>query len=468
MNNETKEENVTGQNEESVNLFKSTEIRELYTITPPVSFTDSGEEEDGCYEVSPLMENELAFESTSSADLPKTSSLEGTSCETRPLLSRQLEIDQDSQSSKDANVHSFDRVESMEKSSEECHHPNIPSALNISTSDDELESQRATPILFKLSPTKKGASKVVSVVATRELPPAFSRSSSMPSSPCIRKPKSPRKPISPKSFRSLLGFCDSFEKDSSKGFSVLNPKTPNGENASMSKTAVHDCIVSTVNDGPNRGNVSLPVNEATAVNGDVQMNCEAIANEYHKASGCIRNRHYGNTFHDTEKKEEVLVTSSKSDKFISPEDPAVVFHSEPFPARLPVLPHQTVQRDSASEKGSNTNDSLEESTNNSDKGYESVDNSNSVETEESASSLAQNERRMLNTGIAKLSQNGVLENVLLSGVDDISAVPNKPPESEGSVWVPLDVDPRTLEGRKRVSAVAASQPTCNLFSQTAV
>lgn len=456
--------------EQQVRVMSSTEIRELYTITPPASFTDSSEEDDGSTEISPLVRKEPTS-TEPSTQVPEQTSSRSIAWETRPLLSRQIEIDQASQSSKDTNINSLDQEEGVENSSE-CPRIKAPNSLNLAENDDQLESQRVTPILFTLSPTKRGNSQIVSVVATRNLPAAFSRPSSMPSSPCARKPKVVRIPKSPKSFRGIFGFRSSSEKDIDKSTSDLNSKTSNG-NISTSDVANID---STVNE--NNFNDSTTIDEVSAKNEGVVANCgmqlngTETTNEHHEKSDCTAEK--GNTIGCTKNHNEVCNTTNcdnvfpsdetSTSKSMSVEDALIVFHSEPLPARSPISPHRTSQGDILSEKESNTNDSFEESTNNSDKGYESVDNSPCVENEEGICRSLNTNGYKPSNGISKLAQNGIMEQVAPNGLDDNTVAPN---EEGRSVWLPL-ADSKAPLGRKTVTTVTAGKQDCNLFSQTAV
>ena len=471
---DTKEDTADTQtdDDEEVKVTSSTEIRELYTITPSASFADSSDDDDnGCTEKCPLVTNELtSFESTTSTDLPEPSSLKRTSWENRPLLSRQLEIDQGSQSSKDTIVNCIDQEESKQKSAEEFPRPKVPTTLAVSQNHDELESQRVTPILFTLSPTKKGAHQVVSVVATRDLPTAFSRPQSMPSSPCTRKSKSARSPRSPTSFRSFFGCHSSSEKDIDQCVSGVSPKTSNGS-ISAPNTAIGGCENNTVSERTFNEHGSKDI----IPNGDMLINCKEISKEHQAESDGMFNGHSKDVFSYTEHQNEMGSTSKpvqnaiSSDETKSPlaEDALIMFHSEPLPARVPILSHRTLQQDSLSEKGSNTNDSFDESTNNSDKGYESVDNSPCVESEDSIC-------RSLNTNgsgplrrISKLAYKGISETQPENRFDDFNVIINEPPKPKGSVWVPL-MDSEPPARRKKVTEISTSQQDCNLFSQTAV
>ena len=458
------EENIgnpaSEEDEPQVKAISSTEIRELYAITPPASFTDSSEEDDGSTEVSPLVKKEPTS-TESSTDLQETTTSRSGEWETRPLLSRQFEIDQASQSSKDTNINSFDQEEGVE---EECPRTKVPNSLNLAESDDQLESQRVTPILFTLSPTKKGNSQVVSVVATRNLPAAFSRPSSMPNSPCVRKPKVVRIPKSPKSFRGIFGFRCSSEKDIDKTTSDLNSKTSNGD-ISTSNVGNIDSTVS-----ENNFNHSTNIDEVSSKNEGVAENCDIqlATNEYPETSDYTAERQKKDTIGCTKSHDEVCNTTISDETNTSNsmlvEDALIVFHSEPLPARSLISPHRTTQRDSLCEKESNTNNSFEESPNNSDKGYESVDNSPSVENEEGICRSLNNDGNKPSNGISKLAQNGIMEQAAPNGLDDNTVTPN---EEKRSVWLPL-ADSKAPLGRKTVTTVTAGKQDCNLFSQTAV
>ena len=470
------------EDDELVKVTSSTEIRELYAITPSANFADSSDDDDdGSTEMSPLVKNEpTSFESTSSTELPETTSLNSTSLETRPLLSRQLEIDQCSQSSKDTSVNSFDQEERMKKNSEECRRAKVPTTLSILGNHDELESQRVTPILFTLSPTKKGTNQVVSVVATRDLPTAFSRPQSMPNSPCTHKPKSPRSPKSPMSFRGIFGCRSSSDKDIDRNLCNLNPKTSNGS-ISAPNTAVEECVDNTVSENPSNENSNkskvFAQNEDVITNGDMQVTCEEIsANEHHAKPDDVCKGYSKDGFCFTEHQSEAC-NANKPDNLIptdemnitvssSAEDAVIVLHSEPLPPRVPVLSHRSSQQD-LSKKGTNTNDSFEESTNNSDKGYESVDNSPCVENDESICRLLKTNGAVPSRGISKVAQNGISEKIPPYGLDDLNVISSEPREQTRSVWMPL-MDSRPPVGRKTVTAITASQPDCNVFSQTAV
>jgi hypothetical protein len=447
-------ENPPSEDDEQVKVASSTEIRELYTITPSASFANSSDDDDDeCTENSPLVTNEqTSFESTSSAEVSKPFSLKKTSWEHRPLLSRQPEVDQASQSSKDTIVNSIDQEESTEKGAEEFPRPKAPTNLAVSENRDELESQRVTPILFTLSPTRKGARQVVSVVATREIPPAFSRPQSMPSSP--RQSKSPRSPKSPTSFRGIFGCRSSSEKDIGRYVSDSSP-TSNGR-ISVSNTAIEEGANDTVRKentfNGTSGSVSSRNEDIT--NGDVEIKGEENADDHHALFDGACKGHSKDAHVYAEHQNKVCETKSSL-----AEDALIMFHSEPLPARVPNLSHQALQQDSLSEKGSNTNDSFEESTNNSDKGYESIDNSPCVESEEG---MCRSSKK-----ISKLAQNGISETLPVNELDDVNGIANEPPEPKSSVWVPL-MDSGPSAGRQKATAITTSQPDCNLFSQTAV
>lgn len=469
--NEDAEENVgdpaNGDDEQQVKVVSSTEIRELYAITPPASFTDSSEEDDGSTEISPLVRKEATLnETVPSTELPEPStSRSSTSWETRPLLSRQIEIDQASQSSKDTNANSLDQDEAVENSSRECPRVKVPNSLNIAESDDQLESQRVTPILFTLSPTKKGTSQVVSVIATRDLPAAFSRPSSMPNSPCARKPKVVRIPKSPKSFRGMFGFRGSSEKDIDNTSSDSNSRTSNG-NISTANAATIDSTASenTLIDSSNNIDVCAK-NEDVVANCDMQLNGTDLTNNHHRKSDCTCcTINHSATCSASNPENAHSSAERNTSKSMSIEDALIVFHSEPLPARSPISSQRTSHRDSLSEKELNTNDSFEESTNNSDKGYESVDNSPCVENDEGiCRSLITSGTKPPN-GISKLAQNGILEQVAPNGLDDIAVTSSEP---KRSVWLPLS-DSKAPLGRNTVTTVTAGKQDSNLFSQTAV
>ena len=469
--NEDAEENVgdptNDDDEQQVKVVSSTEIRELYAITPPANFTDSSEEDDGSTEISPLVRKEATLnETVPSTELPEPStSRSSTSWETRPLLSRQIEIDQASQSSKDTNANSLDQDEAVENSSRESPRVKVPNSLNIAESDDQLESQRVTPILFTLSPTKKGTSQVVSVVATRDLPAAFSRPSSMPNSPCARKPKVVRIPKSPKSFRGMFSFRGSSEKDIDKTSFDSNSRTSNG-NISTANAATIDSTASanTFIDSSNNIDVCAK-NEDVVANCDMQLNYTDLSNNHHRKSDCTCCTINHSATCSTSNSENAHSSAERNtSKSMAIEDTLIVFHSEPLPARSIISSQRTSHRDSLSEKELNTNDSFEEATNNSDKGYESVDNSACVENEEGiCRSLITSGTKPPN-GISKLAQNGILEHVAPNGLDDIAVTSSEP---KRSVWLPL-ADSKAPPGRNTVTTVTAGKQDSNLFSQTAV
>ena len=446
--------------DQQVKVTNTTDVRELYAIAPPASFTDSSEDENGCTENSPLMRTEpTSFESTSSSEIPIPASSKKTSWETRPLLSRQLEIDHGSQSSKDTNLNSLDQEESTEKNSEEC--PPIQTTLNIVEDHDEVESQRVTPILFTLSPTRKGPNQVVSVVATRDLPAAFSRPLSAPTSPCTRKPvtiKTFRSPKSPRSFRGIFGCRSSSEKDIDKNMSDLKPEMSD-ENIS-SKTAENTISEKTLTDGSSNCEISKQ-QEHVLPNGDKQVNCDG-GNIGQSKDTFIYTKNQTQACNTSKPDHNNPTDEADVSKSSSGEDAVIIFHAQPLPSRVPMLSKETSQRGD-----SNTNDSLEESTNNSDKGYESVDNSPCVEAEEANCPSLKANGTVPSNQVSKLSQNGISEKVQPNASDDITIISNEPLQAKRSVWLPL-VDSRATAERKMVTAVTSSQPDCNLFSQTAV
>ena len=473
------EEHPPSDDEKAVKVTSSTEMQEMYAVTPPASFTDSSEEDDGdgCTEISPLVRDE----SKSSAEQPEPSTSKRTSWETRPLLLRQPEIDQTSQSSNDANLnslHDIDQEDDLVKNSEESLRTKIPNALNLVKSDDEVESQRVMPILFTLSPTKKGANQIVSVVATRELPAAFSRTSSLPNSPNTRKPKSPKIPRSPKSprspntprsFRAIFGCHTSSGKDIADNDNEVNPKTSNG---SISVTATENCIdeKDSKNTFAENSNIDK-ISAQNLTNGDMQIDSEETTHTACMPNGKI-------TFTNTETQNKVVNASNPNGLHLGAheanvpksslaEDAMIVLHSEPLPPRVPILSHRTTAKDSLSEKGSNANDSFEESTNNSDKGYESVDNSPCVDNEENTCRSRNNGSSVQSNGLSKLDQHVISENVLPEGLDDITVISNEATGPKRSVWVPL-MDSRVSLGRKEMATITAGQRDSNLFSQTAV
>ncbi|XP_028400264.1 kinase D-interacting substrate of 220 kDa B-like isoform X2 [Dendronephthya gigantea] len=463
----------SNEDDEQVKVISSTQMREIYAITPPASFTDSSDDNDdgdGCSETSPLVRNNpSSFESTSSTEQPESVSVEKTSRETRPLLSRQPEIDQASQSSKDANVNSFDQEERARVNLSDFPGAKVPTTLNLSENDDELESQRVTPILFTLSPTTKGNNQIVSVIASREMPAAFSRPPSIPNSPCARKPRSPRSPKSPRSFRSMFGLRHSSDKGNPNDKHVHDLSPSNGD-ISVPNDSLENCYDKTVKEN------SFPeANKDYALTrSEMQMNCEEMRNGNDTNSECVFESDgkavYSNCIDTPSEASNSNDTSVNFNDANTVEGALIVFHSEPLPPRVPILSHRFSEHDSLGEMVSNKNDSLEEATNNSDKGYESVDNSPYVENEGRESGVSRSlnaNASVASNGISELAQNGISDKIEQSKLEDITVIDNESPEPKRSVWVPLH-DSKLSLGRKMDTSITTNHPECNMFSQTAV
>lgn len=461
---------------EQVKVISSTQMREIYAITPPASFTDSSDdndEGDGCSEVTPLVRNNpSSFESTSSAKQPEPVLVKKASRETRPLFSRQHEIDQASQSSKDRNINVCDQ--------EECAQANyfpgakLPTTLNLAENDDELESQRVTPILFTLSPTANGNNQIVSVIASREMPTAFSRPPSIPNSPCVRKSDSLRSPKSPRSFRSMFGLRHSSEKGIANDKHVHDLSPSNGD-ISVPNDSLENCYDKKVKEN------SFPETQKDSAlrSSEMLKNCKQVTNENDKNSNCVSQSdgkvtfdyNCSNTPSEASNSNNSAVNfNDASTTTLSVEDAIIVLHSKPLPPHVPILSHRSSEPDNLGEKVSNKNDSFEESTNNSDKGYESVDNSPCVEYEGGEGSVCRSSNTngsVASNGISKLVKNRISDKMGQSKLDDVTVITNESSEPKRSVWVPL-LDSKPSLGQKKDTSITTSYPECNMFSQTAV
>ena len=183
---------IRSDDESKTPIMSSKAVRELYSITPGIDSADSSDNESGETENTRLLKDEAPCSSAKPTAKEKPSNSSSHCDEGRPLLSRQGEVDQCSDSSIEMNIETTQRIKQDSKPSNSVSSVSegVMASVGTVTKDDEeedTESQRVVPIILTLSPTKNGNNQISSIVATRDLSSAMTRPSGMPAAP--RSPK---------------------------------------------------------------------------------------------------------------------------------------------------------------------------------------------------------------------------------------------------------------------------------------
>lgn len=445
----TKQDKCIIENEESskstdsdVKTSNSTDVQDLYTIAPQASFIDSSDEEN-FDEVSPLTKGKsstVPVASNNGFSKPSSSKHKvALSKGERPLLYGQDEIND--RSDKDVRGNSVTCVHS-------------PLANTMNPVEDEDESKRVTPILFTLSPTKKGTKQVVSVVATRELPASFSRPSSVPSTPVTRKPNIQVRTVkSPKSFRGFFP-CSSSQIDEKRGTSSSSYTSRKKDISNDEKSVMLS----------HTDELNFTENHCDKQSNDRDLKMHILVKGEDKECGyhgSLKNRHESSFSSGSDEMRTVKKDLSHISRNV-----VMVYESEPPPSRESLLCQRNSKHDSLSDKGSNTNESFDDSPNNSDKGYESVDNSQFGESDEISFRLRTVDGCDLNS--KPLNQRNA-ENCEPNKLHKINVITNVPLDQTPSFWVPhQDQGAVTSDNNVTGNTGTSRQLENNALSQTSV
>ncbi|XP_046854169.1 kinase D-interacting substrate of 220 kDa B-like isoform X3 [Xenia sp. Carnegie-2017] len=418
----TKQDKCIIENEESskstdsdVKTSNSTDVQDLYTIAPQASFIDTSDEEN-FDEVSPLTKGK-------SSTVPVASN-NGFS---KPSSSKHK----------------------VALSKGKDHYSNTMNPV-----EDEDESKRVTPILFTLSPTKKGTKQVVSVVATRELPASFSRPSSVPSTPVTRKPNIQVRTVkSPKSFRGFFP-CSSSQIDEKRGTSSSSYTSRKKDISNDEKSVMLS----------HTDELNFTENHCDKQSNDRDLKMHILVKGEDKECGdhgFPKNRHESSFSSGSDEMRTVKKDLSHISRNI-----VMVYESEPPPSRESLLCQRNSKHDSLSDKGSNTNESFDDSPNNSDKGYESVDNSQFGESDEISYRLRTVDGCDRNS--KPLNQRNA-ENCEPNKLHKINVVTNVPSDQTPSFWVPhQDQGAVTSDNNVTGNTGTSRQLENNVLSQTSV
>lgn len=305
--------------------------------------------------------------------------------EGRPLLWRQGEVDQCSDSSMEMNTSmemkmNTDTTQRIKQGSRPSNSVSSGSevvmpSVGVVTEDNEeedMESQRVVPIVLTFSPAKNGNNQISSIVATRDLSSAMTRPSGLPATPRSPKQKSAKVSRSPKSPRSLRALFNCSGSSQTDGDAVEEEKENEKENEkdtspfdprALEESAGESCFPENTcqpkcgdNNGSGKdGGGSDSRGELSFTNNDnINKRELELSQTTDSRPSCT----------DANASNDPTITTSERTELSAGIPPPL--HVESCAQRY------TSQENSV---GCSTDNSFEETANNSDKGYESVDNS---------------------------------------------------------------------------------------------
>ena len=364
---------IRSDDESKTPIMSSKAVRELYSITPGIDSADSSDNESGETENTRLLKDEAPCSSAKPTAKEKPSNSSSHCDEGRPLLSRQGEVDQCSDSSMEMNIETTQRIKQDSKPSNSVSSVSevVMASVGTVTKDDEeedTESQRVVPIVLTLSPTKNGNNQISSIVATRDLSSAMTRPSGMPAAPRSPKQKNAKGSRSPKSPRSLRALFSCSGSPQTDGDAVVgknenekdtSPFDPRALEESAGKSCFSENTCQPKCDDKDGGGMDVggsnSKGELIFANNDTINICGLeLSRTADPRPSCTD----ANSSNDP-----TIINSERTEP------------SAPIPPPLHV--ESSAQRYISQEKsvGCSTENSFEETANNSDKGYESVDNS---------------------------------------------------------------------------------------------